>query len=284
MNTTAGPSGALARLRAALPTLSSHESKVARWILGDPAGVGQRSMLDVAHECGVSDTTVLRMCRASGFAGFTDLKFGLTQDLATEVEFIHEDVTPDDDPGLVAQKVFAVAMQSLRDTLEILNPVELAKAVDLLDSARHVLVGGVGTSGVVAQSFYQRCHRIGVRCDAPTDAHLQILHASLLGPGDLAIGVSHSGATKEVVTFLSQAREVGAATLAVTGNKTSPLAQVSDVVLVSVSGETRSEPLAARASEIAILDAVCVAYSLRHLDEVVEAERRLNQAIAPRAF
>ncbi|MCW3841779.1 MurR/RpiR family transcriptional regulator [Micromonospora yasonensis] len=283
-NSTTNGTSALARLRAARPSLSDTERKVADWILEQPAGLLESSMLDVARACNVSDTTVLRMCRNSGFAGFTDLKLGLAQDLASPTQLIHDDVTPDDDAATVAAKVFASTIQSLRDTHHLLTGQDMARALDLLEAADHVLVGGVGTSGVVAQSFYQRCHRLGIRCDAPIDSQLQIMHASLLRPGDLAVGISYSGATKDVADMLAQARRAGAATLVVTGNRNSHVARQGDIVLVSVSHETRSEPLAARACQMALLDALYVAYSLRHVDDVLEKEKRLNQAIAQRSY
>ncbi len=282
MSATKG--GALARLRAARLSLSETERRVADWILSGPDGLLDSSMVDVARHCDVSDTTVLRMCRNSGFTGFTDLKLGLAQDLASPTQLIHDEVNADDSPAVVAGKVVAGMVQSLHDTVEVLSADGFQAALELLSSASQVLVGGVGTSGLVAQSFYQHLHRLGIRCDAPVDAQLQVMHAALLTPGDLAIGVSYSGATKDVAAMLAQARKAGASTIAITGTPDSQVARLGDVVLVSVSRETRSEPLSARASQMALLDSLYVAYSLTHMEDVLANERRLNRAVAERSF
>ncbi|MBW1638592.1 MurR/RpiR family transcriptional regulator [Microbacterium resistens] len=276
--------GAMTLLRAALPSLSATERRVADWILTRPEHLLEASMLDVAQACDVSDTTVLRMCRNAGFAGFTDLKLALARDLATPMQLIHDDIADGDDPMTIARKVFAHASLSLQDTANVIDADGFASALDLLDGARGVLVGGVGTSGVVGQSFYQRCRRLGISCDAPQDAQVQNIHAALLGPGDLAVAISYSGETRSVVSMAEGARRAGAKVLAVTGNRDSHLAKASDVVLQSVSHETRNEPIAARLCQLTLLDALCVAYSHRHLADVLARDQRAAQAIVESSF
>ncbi len=276
--------GALTLLRAALPSLSLTERRVADWILDGPEAVLEASMLDVARACDVSDTTVLRMCRNAGFAGFTDLKLALARDLATPMQLIHDDIADGDDPAVIARKVFARATLSLQDTANVIDPAGFTAALHLLDSASSVLVGGVGTSGVVGQAFYQRCRRLGISCDAPVDSQVQNIHAALLGPDDLVVAISYSGATRSVVSMAEGAREAGAKVLAITGNRESHLAKTADSVLISVSHETRNEPIAARLCQLTLLDALCVAYSHRHLDEVLRREQRAGQSIVESSF
>lgn len=278
------PSGALTRLVAVRPSLSETERRVVDRIGAEPDVVLGNSMLALATRCEVSDTTVLRVCRKAGFAGFTELKLRLAQDLATPSQLIHDDVDPGDDPVVVAQKVFAATIGSLRDTLELLQTDAFLAALELLEGASRVLVGGVGGSGPVAQSFYQKCHRIGIPCDAPSDSTLLATHAALLGEGGVAIAISTSGATKTMAHMLEQARVGGAATLVITGNLDSPVAALGDVVLHSVSHETRSEQLAARACQLTILDALYVAYSLRHMDSVLDIESRIIGPVASGTF
>ncbi|MGO4103361.1 MurR/RpiR family transcriptional regulator [Leifsonia sp. YAF41] len=276
--------GALVRLRAALPGLSSTERIVAEWILTQPEHLLAASMLDVAQACKVSDTTVLRMCRNSNFAGFTDLKLALARDLASPMQLIHDDVATGDSPMTILNKVFSRTARSLEYTVEAVSEESFLGALDLLEQAKHVLIGGLGTSGVVGQSFYQRCHRLGIRADAPQDSQLQIMHAALLGPGDLVVAISYSGATMAVVTMAEEAKKAGASVLVVTGNRDSPLAHAGDVVLQSVSHEIRNEPLAARICQMALLDSLCVAFSHRHLSEVLRRDELAGQAIVKSSY
>ena len=49
-----------------------------------------------------------------------------------------------------------------------------------------------------------------------SDSHTALTNAALLGPGDVAIGLSHSGRTREVIETLAEAADHGALTVAVT--------------------------------------------------------------------
>lgn len=274
----------IARLRGHLLTLSESERTVAEWVLADPGRLVQMSMSQVAQHCDVSDTTVLRMCRTAGFQGFTDLKLALNQDLVRPTQLIHDDIEAGDPPEALLRKVFLANIQSLYDTLELVETESVVAVVDALERARDITIAGVGGSAIVAQALYQRLYRLGRRCDAPQDSQLQLMHASLSGPGDVVVGVSYSGITKDTVQMLERARRNGAVTLCITGNAQSAAARQSDIVLASVSHETRSEPLAARIAQLTLVDAIAVMYSMRHLEQTLTSEARFTEAIVPKSF
>lgn len=278
------PTGAIARLRGRLLALSDSERSVAEWILAGPQRLVPMSMSQVAQACEVSDTTVLRMCRTAGFAGFTDLKLALAQDLVRPTQLIHDDIEPGDAPETLVRKVFHANIQALYDTLELLDADDVVRAVDALEGAATISIAGVGGSSIVAQALYQRLYRMGCRCDAPQDLQLQLMHASLAGPGDVVVGVSYSGSTKDTVRLLERAHGDGATTICLTGNASSPAARHADIVLSSVSRETRSEPIAARIAQLTLVDAIAIVYSVRHLEQTLTSETRFNRAIVPNSL
>lgn len=270
---------ATARLRGRLLALSEAERSVAGWILADPGRLVRMSMSQVAQQCGVSDTTVLRMCRTAGFVGFTDLKLALAQDLVRPTQLIHDDIEPDDPPEVLLRKVFHANIQSLYDTLELTDMGAVVRAVDALEQAGAITITGVGGSSIVAQALYQRLYRFGRSCDAPQDVHLQIMHAAVNGPGDVVFAVTYSGVTKDTVEILQRARENKATTIVLTGNPQSPAARLADIVLSSVSHETRTEPIAARLAQLSLVDALAIIYSVRHLAQSLRSEARFNEAV-----
>jgi DNA-binding MurR/RpiR family transcriptional regulator len=265
-----------------MPGLSDSERRVALWMLGNPEAATRQSMSAIAQANDVSDTTVLRMCRTAGFEGFTDLKLALVREGATGA-VVPEIPEPDDDLR-AARMVFAANLQAMSDTLAVLDTAAFGAAVDRIGAARHILLGGVGGSALVAQVMYQRCARLGIRCDAPVDSQLQMMHAALLGPDDLAIGISYSGITRDTVLMLEEARARGAATLCITGNPKSPLAARADIALVSVSHELRSEPMAAQVAQISLVDALHAALFARDPVRAQSNEERMVNAILPKSL
>jgi RpiR family carbohydrate utilization transcriptional regulator len=52
---------------------------------------------------------------------------------------------------------------------------------------RRIEFFGVGNSGVVAQDAQHKFFRLGVNGVAYSDGHMQVMSASLLGPGDCVV-------------------------------------------------------------------------------------------------
>ncbi len=283
MPTSASPN-TLARLRSTLPTLPEAERQVADWILQNADAVVRSSMAHIAAACQVSDTTVLRLCRSAGFRGFTDLKLSLARDVASPTQLIHDDIAADDEPPTVARKVFRTNIQALYDTLEMLDDQALIQAVQLLDRARQILLVGVGASAPIAISAYHKFFRLGLPCVWPADAHVQLMQAALLGPEDLVITISHTGETRDPLLILKEAKRHQARTMCLTSNPQSPLTRYADVVLLSVSEETRSDAIASRVAQITLLDALHVILSLQHLEQTIKTEKRILDAIVQKTY
>ena len=272
------------KLRSKTLNLSESEKKVATWMLDHLDQSLYLSMSEIAQICEVSDTTVLRMCRNAGFKGFTHLKMSLAQELANPTQLIHESIETDDQPMAIIKKVFAANIQALYDTIALLNEDVLKEVISILENARHILVAGVGGSAIIAQNVYQRLYRLGIQSDAPSDVQLQIMHSSLLKPDDAVIVVSYSGTTKDMGLVLMEAKRNGAKTILITGNAQSTIADQADVILVSVSHEIRSEPIAARLAQLALVDSIFILYSFLHLENTLNIENKIANSVASKSY
>ncbi len=128
----------LSKIRGILPSLSTSEARVGSWILSFPEKVIHLSMAELAQECSVSDTSVLRFCRNAGFQGYTDLKIALAMDLATPIQMVHDSIRESDDEATMTRKVFLSNIQAIQDMLEMIDMPALIRAVDLLESANWI--------------------------------------------------------------------------------------------------------------------------------------------------
>jgi DNA-binding MurR/RpiR family transcriptional regulator len=269
----------LARIRSRLPAFATAEQKVALWVLQHAEDVVQMSMAQVARECGVSDTTVLRFCRAAGFQGYTDMKLAIVQDMASPTQLVHDDISEDDDAMTIARKVFHSNIQALQDTLEVLDGEALVKAADMIAAARQILIIGVGTSGPIVQDMYHMFFRLGFNVRAQTDSYLQLMEAALVSEGDVVVGVSQSGSSTDPVLTVEEAKRNGADTIVITGNAESPITQYADVTLLAVSRETRAEAIASRIAQMTLVDALYVIISMRMLPITTQNEAKIWKAV-----
>jgi DNA-binding MurR/RpiR family transcriptional regulator len=281
-STSASSINSLARIRSSFPALAASEARVANWIMQQPQKIIHLSMAQVAQACGVSDTTVLRFCRNTGFQGYTDLKLSIARDVVSPTQIIHDDIAEGDGPAVVARKVFMSNIQALYDTLEVLDEGALTKAINLLTGARRILIVGVGTSGPVVHSMYNMLMRLGLNCKAETDSYLQLMEVALLGPGDVVVAISQSGSSIDSVLTLKQAKENGAATICITGNAQSSITDHANVTLLSVDREARIEAIASRLAQVSIADALYVIMALNAIDSATQNEKRIWDALLPK--
>ena len=87
-----------------------------------------------------------------------------------------------------------------------------------------------------------------------------------------AIGISHSGASKDIVSALRLAKENGAVTIALTHLGKSPIGKVSDIILSTVSDETnyRILGLSSRIAQLTIVDAI-YSYLVCHMPDAARS-------------
>ncbi len=257
------------RIRSLLPSLAPAERRVAERVLADPASVAASTISALAHECGTSETTVIRFCRAVGFTGYPALRLALAAEggrsHGTDARELGGDIVADDDLDAVVAKIAYADARAVEETADQLDVAALHDVIDALVAAPRVDVYGVGASGFVALDLQQKLHRIGRVGFAWPDPHMALTSAALLTPGDVAVAISHSGATQDTLDALALARRNGATTVAITNFPRSPLAELGDHVLTTAARETtfRSGATASRLAQLTVVDCVFVGLAQR---------------------
>ncbi|MCX4790513.1 MurR/RpiR family transcriptional regulator [Streptomyces sp. NBC_01221] len=258
--------GVLVRLRGLLPSLSVKERAIADVVLQDPAGVAQLSISQVARRAEVSDTSVTRFCRRLGLAGYPELRMGL----AAAVQHAHSgwrlrvgmqgDIEHDDTAAEVVVKMAHADAGAIQDSVEQLDTAALDAASRLLARARRIEVYGVGSSALVAADMEYKLQHLGLPCSTFCDVHRALMNAAHLRPGDVAVGISHSGRTRETLDPLREAALHGATTLALTNDGGSPIAELADLVLCSAGREApfRTGATVSRIGQLFVVDCLYV--------------------------
>lgn len=113
---------------------------------------------------------------------------------------------------------------------------EVPSIVHLLVNARQILAIGVGKSGVVATKFAATLMSIGYQ--ARSMNAVDILHGDVgvVMQSDVAVLISKSGETKEMLAAEAALRKRGAIVVALVGKEASTLAKRADVVLLLPTG------------------------------------------------
>lgn len=260
------PTDVTALIRTELPRLTGSLRKVGELILDDPAAVTHCSAAELGRRTGTSQATVTRFCRAVGLDSYQHLLIALAQERGRgEVSDwgtaeIGSDISPDDDLERVVAVVGSADLRAVQQTIDRIDLDALERAAQAVARARRVDVYGVGGSGAVALETEVRLFRIGCAVRGWNEVHAAATSAALLTPADVAIGISHSGSTRETIEPFELAGERGATTVAITADPRSPLARAADVRLISASSETsfRTGSIGARHSVLVLIDCLYV--------------------------
>jgi DNA-binding MurR/RpiR family transcriptional regulator len=231
--------GGLVRIREALESIKPAERNAAHYILEHPEEVVGLSVKELAERSGSSQAAIIRMCKNVGIEGFQELKVRIAGDLqaADGTEPAYKEILPDDDIPTLMRTISENNMHSLRDTLQILAAKEVEKAVQALHRAERIDFYGVAASHIIAQDAQQKFIRINKTCTAFPDAHLQLTSAVTLTERDVAVGISYSGETRQVLSAMRYASEAGATTIGITKYGRNPLSKLVDIPLSNSSTE-----------------------------------------------
>ena len=265
----------LERIKASLPSLAPAEQRVAKLCLADPRLFANLPVSELADRAHVSKPTVVRFCRSVGYDGLSDFKLKLAGTVNEGVPFIHRSVDADDKTSDIMVKVIDNTVAAFLKYRNDASSIALEKAVvALVESYRagkRIQFFGVGNSGIVAQDAQHKFFRLGINTTAFSDGHMQVMSASILGPGDCVVVISNSGRTRDLMDACDIARKNGATTIVITASG-SPLASAGHIHLSAdhPEGFDKYSPMVSRLLHLMIIDILATCVALRIGSETLQ--------------
>jgi DNA-binding MurR/RpiR family transcriptional regulator len=274
----------LIRLRGIRPSLSPAEDRVAEIVLADARQAAGLTISELAVAARTSETTVLRFCRRLGLQGYPQLRLALAEESAQPRTMTRAgtDISARDTIDDIIAKVAFSDASAVEETAQQLDRDALTAAATAIAQAGRVDIYGIAASAIVGTDLQQKLHRIGVVAFVWNDPHIALTSATLLGRGDVAVGISHSGTTTETIESLAAARSAGATTIAITNFPLSSLATGVDILLTTAARETslRSGATASRIAALTVVDCLYIAVAQRNLRRARKALADTREAVA----
>ncbi|RTZ44785.1 SIS domain-containing protein [Candidimonas sp. SYP-B2681] len=273
----------LAHITLQLDRLSTAERKVAHLILEQTHTVAKSALGDVARLAQVSEPTVIRFCRSMGYQGWPDFKIKLAASLMAGVPYVHSSLSADDGTAVLAAKVLDNAISALLRVRNDINAEHLDTATRLLTGARRIEFYGVGNSGIVAADAQHKFFRFDLSTVAYSDAHTQLMAASLLGPKDVLVAISHSGRSKELLDAVKLALNNKCPVVAITASNT-PLAELATVLLRADTQEDTAiySPMISRLVHLALIDVLALGVALKCGADVSRVLEKTKESLRTR--
>ncbi|MBL0149248.1 MAG: MurR/RpiR family transcriptional regulator [Ideonella sp.] len=262
----------LERVKASMPALPPAEQRVARLLLADPRSFATLPITELAARSHVSKPTVVRFCRSVGYDGLADFKLKLAGTVNEGVPFVHRAVDEDDKPGDLIVKVIDNAVAAMLKYRNNAAGHAFEQAIEALTKAgrehKRIEFYGVGNSGIVAQDAQLKFFRMGANTIACSDGHVQVMSATMLGPGDCAVVISNSGRSRDLIDAADIARRKGATVIVITasGSPLATLAQSAHQILLAADHPEdyeRYSPMVSRLLHLTIVDILTTGVALR---------------------
>ncbi|MCF6465335.1 MurR/RpiR family transcriptional regulator [Clostridium sp. Cult2] len=279
----------LTKMEQGMKSFRPSEKKIAKYILNNSKEARDLSIIEMAKNSCTSEASVVRFCKTLGLKGYQDLKIALSvnsmQNSKNE-KILHEIIRVDDSTKTILNKLSAGSIQAIQDTCDIVNTDSLADAIEAIDKCEKIHLFGIGASSVVALDAQYKFARINIPSIMFMDHHIQITSAVHLNEKDVAIGISYSGRTMEVIEGLKTARERGATTISITQYGKSPIQDVSDIVLFTASVENnfRSGAMASRIAQLLVIDSLFIGVACKRYDKVIEYLKITREALEDKRY
>lgn len=276
----------ISRIHNCYDSLTDTEKKIADTVFLSPKDAVKMTVKELAERSGTVPSAVVRFCKSIGATGFSDFKICLSAGLGEKASAAKMlPVGEGDSSQQVFSKVFASGINTLQDTLSMIDFSQVETIVRLLQQATRVVFFGVGTSSVIATDAQYRFAQLGIATSACTDILFMNVTAANLKAGDIAVCISHSGNTKATVNAMRRAKKSGAATIAVSSFARSRLAEESDHRIIAFSDDKNYpvEAVSARIAHMCIIDALMMSLASKnyetlqkHIDERNEVLKQMR--------
>lgn len=272
--------------------LRPSEKKVADYLL-DYAGEGADLLIEeAAKKAGVSQPTVVRFVKAAGYRSFREFKYAVIQEEVRAAKKEEGDIalygfrlSSKDRLEEIPGKIITTSVQMLEETLKSIQKKEYQKAVDAILGAENIVIYSVENSICTANDLLTKLTYLGLNCRMYVDYYLQKVNAGNLSKGDLAIGISYSGYSKNTVEMMKIAKKAGAKTLVLTNFENALISQYADVLLCASNRQFLcGDAIFSRISQLALVDMLYAGVLNRDFPKLSRRLKRNSEIISQMAY
>lgn len=263
-----------------LPTFKRAQRRIAEEMIKDPEEFISQPISELSQRCEVSPGSIVMFCKLFGLKGLPALKVTLARELSGPL-FTSHDRSKTAPP---LQRIVDEHINALRETLRLNTPETLKTAAKLINGARRTVLFSIGLSYPIAYTIYARMRFIGLPAMIEYDSHLQLAAASEMRPGEVAIGISLAGNTRETVESLRLARNRGARTLCITNSIDSLVTKAAQISLYAAPSQVKyfQAPLASRVTQMALADALLTELSSYRRRQALAHLKRAEEQLLQR--
>lgn len=220
--------------------LYNAERRIADCILADLKQASISTSAELARASHASEATVTRLCHKLGFENYRKFQIALARDVLEQQQTA--DPVRQDAPDPLRQsleQILANRQEELRATYHALELPQLRAALAAFRAAEVIEVVSSGHNLPAALDASMKFSGLGKRCVSSAIHEKSLAFAQTLTPKDLMLVISSSGHSETLELTAQTAREQNVPVVLITCDRSSPLAQMADHLLIASNREQR---------------------------------------------
>ena len=263
---------------------SYNERDVIKYIEEEKEKIENYSTTYIADKTNTTPSTLVRIAKKLGYSGWNDFKKAYLKEiryLNSHFNNIDANTPFDEDDSFIsiAHKIGQLHQESVEDTLSLINPDTLQKAVHILLQSKRIHVMAITNLCYAAEELVFKFRRIGVDARTYTDGHL--LPETLMIPNDdCCIFISYSGQTEPLLDAAKVLHDNHVPMIAITSIGENDLSHLANASLYVSTREKSYKKIGAYTSLESIhllMDILYSCYFQVHYDENYAHKIKLAQ-------
>ncbi len=253
-----------------MQSLSKGHKRIANYILTHYDKAAFMTAAKLGNVVEISESTVVRFATELGFDGYPSLQRALQELMRNKLTSVQRIEVTSDQIGNegVIEKVLNLDIEKIRRTLEECSKDAFEGAVNAISEAKNIYIIGTRSSSALAGflDYYFNLMFENVRLIQSTSISEMFEKIMRIDKNDVIIGISFPRYSKMTVKAFDYASSRGAAVVALTDSKTSPLAEYADHLLLARSD--MASFVDSLVAPLSVINALIVAIGIKKRDEV----------------
>lgn len=265
--------------------LTASEKKIADYIVTDSDTFLQTNAQNIGEMTKTSGASVIRLCKKLGFEGLEQLKVEVAKSHIDSQNDNQIDpiMSPEDSDEMMVTKLYSHVEMALKKTINLLDFQTLEEVISIIKKANRVYLYGIGASSLSAYDLYHKFNRVNKPTIYGFDGHMNIELSVHSQPNDVAIAISYSGDSKEVILAVKKLKENNTPVIAIVKEGDTILGSLADYCLYVPNNEKRVKigALSSKFSQNFLIDVIYFGFIKDNLDDVFDQLKSTSNVIRP---
>jgi len=245
---------------------SNNERVIVDYILSQEEQIKNHSTKMIADKTFTSPSSLIRIAHKLGFDGWNSFKEAYLQELIyMKSHFTNIDANvpfnTQDSFSIIANKISKLQIESIEDTLFLMDQRKLKEAVQLLHKSESIKIFGASNMIYLAQEFQHKLGRINKLASTGILVDEIYFDAAKATQNDCALLLSYSGETKVALEICKILKKRNVPIIAITSINQNSLTHYADVVLNITTREKEYSKIANFSSSTSITLLLDILYS-----------------------